>query len=160
MIFGLERFDLVSGRDLALGSAAEPTGNRKEVIADMPIGQVLAADLVALILLLALIRWLAGAPRRTLGDAASVERIIASAFPGSKPIEPVVDLDGQAAIAFESCSEDGFLVFLHGAKPVVWRMPAERLRPPSAHYDQAGSLVIETGDPTRQHLALRLPMAA
>ncbi len=126
----------------------------------MPIGQVLAADLVALILLLALIRWLTGARRRTLGDIAAVERIITSAFPGSKPIEPAVDLDGQAAIAFEAGSEDGFLVFLHGAKPVVWRMPAERLRPPSARYDQAGSLVIETGDRTRRHLALRVPEAA
>jgi hypothetical protein len=124
----------------------------------MPIEQVLAADFVALIVLLLVIRWLAGAPRPALGDAASLRQLIATSQPGSAPADLVIGRDGQVAVAFDGAGETASLVFLLGARPVIWRVPAARLRPPAARYDRAAdSLIIETGETTRRRLTLRLP---
>jgi hypothetical protein len=123
----------------------------------MPIEQVLVVNFAALILLLLVIRWLA-APPKGLGDAAALRRLVAAGQAGPAPAHLVIGRDNRVAVALDAGSESACLIFLLGARPVVWRVPAARLRPPLARYDQTSdSLIIETGETTKRRLTLQLP---
>jgi hypothetical protein len=118
----------------------------------MSLQQVFAADLVALIVLLAIVRVLAR-PRQ---DALTA--YMTRMHPDFGTAGLIISRDGKSALAIDDRGNEAILVFLLGTRWVSWRLPAARLKPPYARYHRAtDSLAVDTGDVTRRTVTLALP---